>query len=124
MLPYGSDVRPHVSIVTNFTRPTSSTPALLSPNEVNTLLHEFGHAIHSLFSRCRYAALSGTNVARDFVELPSQFNENFMRRRSFLILSRDIIRPVSLFPTRLWRKWCGAVSLAADMTASGSLCLV
>ncbi|WP_305134508.1 M3 family metallopeptidase [Paramuribaculum intestinale] len=84
MLPYGSDVRPHVSIVTNFTRPTSSTPALLSPNEVNTLLHEFGHALHSLFSRCRYAALSGTNVARDFVELPSQFNENFMRRREFL----------------------------------------
>lgn len=84
MLPDGSDVRPHVSIVTNFTRPTSSTPALLSPNEVNTLLHEFGHALHSLFSRCRYAALSGTNVARDFVELPSQFNENFMRRREFL----------------------------------------
>lgn len=80
----GTDIRPHVSIVTNFTRPTSSTPALLSPNEVNTLLHEFGHALHSLFSRCRYTALSGTNVARDFVELPSQFNENFLRRREFL----------------------------------------
>lgn len=80
----GTDIRPHVSIVTNFTRPTASTPALLSPNEVNTLLHEFGHALHSLFSRCRYTALSGTNVARDFVELPSQFNENFLHRREFL----------------------------------------
>lgn len=59
-------------------------PSLLSPGEVRTFLHEFGHALHGLFSRTRYASLSGTNVYRDFVELPSQFNENFLTQRAFL----------------------------------------
>lgn len=78
------DHRPHVSLVMNFTKPTATAPSLLSPDEVRTFLHEFGHALHGLFSRTRYSTLSGTNVYRDFVELPSQFNENFLTRREFL----------------------------------------
>ncbi len=80
----GSDSRPHVSIVMNFTKPTPSKPSLLTPMEVSTFLHEFGHALHGLLSRTRYASLSGTNVRRDFVELPSQFNENFLTQKEFL----------------------------------------
>ncbi len=73
----GSDVRPLVSLVTNFTRPTSSRPSLLTFSELTTFLHEFGHALHGMLSDCTYESLSGTNVARDFVELPSQFMENW-----------------------------------------------
>ncbi len=80
----GTDHRPHISIVMNFTRPTADAPALLSPDEVRTFLHEFGHALHGLLSRVRRRSLSGTNVFRDFVELPSQLNENFLTRREFL----------------------------------------
>ena len=71
--------RPHVSIVMNFTKPTDTKPSLLTPYEVETFLHEFGHALHGLMSNTRFASLSGTNVYRDFVELPSQFNENYIR---------------------------------------------
>ncbi len=80
----GPESRPHVSIVMNFTKPTPSKTSLLTPMEVGTFLHEFGHALHGLLSRTRYASLSGTNVRRDFVELPSQFNENFLTEKEFL----------------------------------------
>lgn len=80
----GVDERPHVSIVMNFTKPTADTPSLLTPYEVETFLHEFGHALHGLLTRCNYASLSGTNVYRDFVELPSQFNENYLTEKEFL----------------------------------------
>ncbi|MCM1336086.1 MAG: M3 family metallopeptidase [Candidatus Amulumruptor caecigallinarius] len=80
----GTEVRPHVTIVTNFTKPTESKPSLLTPGEVRTFLHEFGHSLHGLLARTRYKSLSGTSVRRDFVELPSQFNENFLTRREFL----------------------------------------
>lgn len=80
----GKQVRPHVSIVMNFTKPTGSKPSLLTPYEVETFLHEFGHALHGLFADTRYASLSGTNVLRDFVELPSQFNENYLTEKEFL----------------------------------------
>jgi peptidyl-dipeptidase Dcp len=80
----GVDVRPHISIVTNFSRPTAMAPALLAHEEVNTLLHEFGHALHGLLTRCCYSSLSGTNVSRDFVELPSQFMENYLNCPEFL----------------------------------------
>lgn len=83
-LPDGTDVRPHVTIVTNFTKPTGSKPSLLTPGEVRTFLHEFGHSLHGLLTRTRHKSLSGTSVRRDFVELPSQFNENFLTRREFL----------------------------------------
>lgn len=80
----GYDSRPHVSIVTNFTRPTQDAPSLLTYDEVGTFLHEFGHALHGLLTRCTYASLSGTHVAHDFVELPSQFMENYLTQRPFL----------------------------------------
>ncbi len=80
----GDSVRPHVSIVMNFTKPTGSKPSLLTPYEVETFLHEFGHALHGLLADTKYASLSGTAVYRDFVELPSQFNENYLTRKEFL----------------------------------------
>ena len=87
--------RPHVVNVMNFTRPVnieaegenftgSSKPALFSYDEVETFLHEFGHALHGMLTQCQYAAQNGTNVPRDFVELPSQFNENFLSEKEFL----------------------------------------
>lgn len=80
----GVDHRPVVTIVMNFTKPTADTPSLLTPYEVETFLHEFGHAIHGLLSKGNYASVSGTNVYRDFVELPSQFNENYLTEKEFL----------------------------------------
>ena len=80
----GVDERPQVSIVMNFTKPTAETPSLLTPYEVETFLHEFGHALHGLLTKCNYASLSGTAVYRDFVELPSQFNENYLTKKEFL----------------------------------------
>lgn len=80
----GVDVRPQVSIVMNFTKPTGDTPSLLTPYEVETFLHEFGHALHGLLAKANYASLSGTAVYRDFVELPSQFNENYLTEKEFL----------------------------------------
>lgn len=80
----GVETRPHVSIVMNFTKPTGSKPSLLTPYEVETFLHEFGHALHGLLANTKYASLSGTSVYRDFVELPSQFNENYLTEKAFL----------------------------------------
>ena len=80
----GNDVRPLVTLTMNFTRPTDSKPSLLTVREVETFMHEFGHALHQLLSRCKYQSLSGTNVYRDFVEVPSQFNENYVYEREFL----------------------------------------
>lgn len=82
--PDGTDSRPHVSVVMNLTKPTPTKPALLTPDEVETFLHEFGHALHGMFARTRYRSLSGTNVYWDFVELPSQFMENYFMERDFL----------------------------------------
>ena len=73
----GNDSRPHISIVCNFTRPTDTAPSLLTFSELTTLFHEFGHALHGMLSKVTYPSLSGTNVARDFVELPSQLMENW-----------------------------------------------
>lgn len=80
----GNDVRPLVSITMNFTKPTGSKPSLLTFDEVETFLHEFGHALHGLLSQVKYNSLSGTAVYRDFVELPSQFNENYLIEKEFL----------------------------------------
>lgn len=80
----GKDVRPLVTLTMNFTKPTETKPSLLTFYEVETFTHEFGHALHGLLTKCKYTSLSGTNVYRDFVELPSQFNENYMREREFL----------------------------------------
>ena len=89
------NIRPHVVNVMNFTRPVNieaegenftgrTKPALFSYDEVETFLHEFGHGLHGMLTQCQYAAQNGTNVPRDFVELPSQFNENFLGEKEFL----------------------------------------
>ncbi|MCD7938285.1 MAG: M3 family metallopeptidase [Tannerellaceae bacterium] len=80
----GKDSRPHIIIVMNFTRPTDSKPSLLTFDEVNTFLHEFGHALHGMLAKGKYASLSGTSVYRDFVELPSQIMENWLTEKEFL----------------------------------------
>ena len=80
----GNDVRPIVTLTMNFTRPTETKPSLLTYYEVETFMHEFGHGLHGMLSKCKYASTSGTNVYRDFVELPSQFNENFLSEREYL----------------------------------------
>lgn len=80
----GENVRPHVSVVMNFTKPTDEKPALLTLGEVETFLHEFGHSLHGMFANTRFSSLSGTNVWWDFVELPSQFMENYSLEREFL----------------------------------------
>ena len=78
------NVRPHVSVVMNLTKPTEDKPALLTLGEVETFLHEFGHSLHGMFANTRFESLSGTNVWWDFVELPSQFMENFAIEKEFL----------------------------------------
>jgi peptidyl-dipeptidase Dcp len=80
----GSDIRPFISIVANFSRPGETRPSLLTFGELTTFLHEFGHALHGMLSRCTYESLSGTNVSRDFVELPSQFMENWAFEKEWL----------------------------------------
>ena len=80
----GTNVRPHVSLVMNFSKPTEDKPALLRLGEVETFLHEFGHSLHGIFANTRFESLSGTNVWWDFVELPSQFMENFAVEKEFL----------------------------------------
>lgn len=80
----GENIRPHVSVVMNFTKPTASKPALLTLSEVETFLHEFGHALHGMLANTRFESLSGTNVWWDFVEMPSQFMENYSTEKEFL----------------------------------------
>lgn len=86
----GTNSRPHIQIVMSFSKPIGKpgeegyVPALLTYDEATTFLHEFGHSLHGLLTNCTYGSLSGTSVSRDFVELPSQFNENFMGQKEFL----------------------------------------
>lgn len=80
----GVEYRPFVSIVTNFTKPTAKDPSLLTHDELNTFLHEFGHALHGMLAEGRYGSLAGTNVSRDFVELPSQIMENWAFEPEYL----------------------------------------
>ena len=80
----GTDNRPHISIVMNFTKPTDSTPSLLTFDELTTFLHEFGHSIHGMVAKTTYESLAGTNVYRDFVELPSQLMENWAYEKEYL----------------------------------------
>jgi peptidyl-dipeptidase Dcp len=80
----GNSIRPHVSLVTNFSKSTESTPSLLTFDEVTTFLHEFGHGLHGMLSQCQYPGTSGTNVYWDFVELPSQMHENWAYEKEWL----------------------------------------
>ncbi len=81
---YGENIRPIIVNVGNFARPIDGKPSLLTLDQVNTMFHEFGHALHGLLSQCHYKSVSGTSVARDFVEFPSQVNENWAFQREVL----------------------------------------
>lgn len=94
----GKNERPHVSIVCNFSRPTSSTPSLLTFNEVTTLFHEFGHALHGMLANTVYPGLSGTSVYWDFVELPSQILENWCYEEEALALFAKHYENEALIP--------------------------
>lgn len=100
----GVDNRPFVQIVCNFTKPTADTPALLTFDEVNTFLHEFGHALHGMLSDVTYSSLAGTSVYRDFVELPSQIMENFTAEKQFLDLFARHYKTNQLIPAELIKK--------------------
>lgn len=100
----GSDVRPHVSIVCNFTKPTPSKPSLLTFNEVTTLFHEFGHSLHGLLSKCTYESLAGTSVYWDFVELPSQVLENWAYEKECLDLFAEHYETGEKIPEHLIEK--------------------
>jgi peptidyl-dipeptidase Dcp len=96
--------RPHVSIVCNFSKPTKDKPSLLTYDEVRTLFHEFGHALHSLLSQCTYRSLSGTSVYWDFVELPSQIMENWTLEEESLKLFARHYKTDEVIPAALVQK--------------------
>ncbi|AHM58861.1 peptidase M3A and M3B thimet/oligopeptidase F [Flammeovirgaceae bacterium 311] len=100
----GQDVRPHISIVCNFTKPTASKPSLLTFNEVTTLFHEFGHALHGILADGKYESLSGTSVYWDFVELPSQVFENWVYEKECLDLFARHYETGEAIPANLIKK--------------------
>lgn len=114
----GNNVRPIVSITMNFTKPTADKPSLLTFDEVETFLHEFGHALQGLLANTRYSSLSGTNVYRDYVELPSQFNENFLLHREFLDTFAKHYETGETIPQELIDR-----VVAASQYAAGYLCV-
>lgn len=100
----GENERPHVSIVTNFSRPTNSKPSLLTFNEVTTLFHEFGHSLHGMLANTKYPNLSGTSVFWDFVELPSQVMENWCYEKEVLELFAHHYETGEIIPMELIEK--------------------
>ena len=100
----GKNVIPIVSLVFNFTKPTAEKPALLNFDETETFFHEFGHGLHSIFSKCTYRSLSGTNVSRDFVELPSQFYEHWAREPQVLKMFAKHYKTGEAIPDSLIQK--------------------
>ncbi len=104
----GEETRPLVSLVLNFTKPTENEPALLTFYEVTTLLHEFGHALHGLLAEGTYQSLVGTNVPRDFVELPSQLMENFAYEKEFLDMFAEHYQTGEKLPVELIEKLVAA----------------
>ena len=114
---YG-DVRPQIQVVCNFSKPTGSTPALLRFSEVETFMHEMGHAMHGMLSEVQYESLGGTNVKRDFVEMPSQVMENWCYEPEFLsTFARHYVTGAPL-PT----EYIGKIRAAQNHMA-GWLCL-
>ena len=100
----GSQVRPHVSLVTNFSKPTENAPSLLTFDEVTTFLHEFGHGLHGMLSQCQYPGTSGTSVYWDFVELPSQIHENWAYEKEWLDLFAVHYQTGEKMPSELVQK--------------------
>ncbi|MDR3226335.1 MAG: M3 family metallopeptidase [Prevotellaceae bacterium] len=97
----GKEIRPIISVTCNFTKPTETKPALLTFDETETFLHEFGHALHGMLARGTYESLTGTNVLHDFVELPSQFMENFCVEKQFLDMFAKHYETNELIPQQL-----------------------
>lgn len=100
----GKNVIPVVSLVFNFTKPTGDKPSLLNFDETETFFHEFGHGLHSIFSKCRFRSLSGTNVSRDFVELPSQIMENWASQPEVLRMYAKHYKTGEVIPEELIQK--------------------
>lgn len=100
----GKNVYPYIPLTCNFTKPTKDTPALLTLDEVTTLFHEFGHGLHGLLSNCTYPSLSGTEVARDFVELPSQILENWATEPEVLKVYAKHYKTGEVIPMELVKK--------------------
>jgi peptidyl-dipeptidase Dcp len=109
---YGAQ-RPHIINVASFTRPTETKPALLSFSEFNTLLHEFGHALHGMLAQGNYPSLTGTNVYRDFVEMPSQIMENWATQKEFLDLFAVHYETGEKIPAELIKKIVGSQNYLA-----------
>ncbi len=118
----GTNSRPHVTIVMNFTKPTADKPSLLTPYEVETFLHEFGHALHGLLANTRYASMSGTAVYRDFVELPSQFNENYLTEKEFLDSFARHYQTGETMPTELVNRLVASSQYGAAYACMRQLC--
>ena len=114
---YGSVQRPHVSIVCNFTKPTPSKPSLLSYDEVQTLFHEFGHALHGMLSTCTYRSIAGTNVYWDFVELPSQIMENWVGEKEGLDIFARHYQTGEPIPAELMEKLKASQRFLAGWTS-------
>lgn len=117
----GRNVRPHISIVTNFTKPTDTRPSLLTFDEVTTFLHEFGHALHGMLSQCRYSETSGTNVYWDFVELPSQMHENWAYEKEWLDRFATHYLTGGKIPEKLIRKIVAAMNFQAGYLSERQL---
>ena len=100
----GKDVRPVVINIGNFTKPTATTPSLLTLDETETMFHEFGHGLHGLLAKANYVSVSGTNVARDFVELPSQIMENWAFEPEVLAMYAKHYQTGELIPNEIIEK--------------------
>jgi peptidyl-dipeptidase Dcp len=119
----GENIRPHISIVTNFTRPTANKPALLSFGEVSTFLHEFGHALHSLFSNVEYAFIGSFFVYTDFVELPSQIMQNWALEKIWLTQWAKHYESGEKIPEELLDKMIAGKNYFSGLTQFGWLSL-
>lgn len=122
----GKDIRPVIVNIGNFTRPTSTTPSLLNVDEVETMFHEFGHALHGLLASSHYKTLTGTSVARDFVELPSQINENWAFQPEVLAMYAKHYKTGEIIPDSLVKKILAASTfnqgfITTELTAASIL---
>lgn len=117
----GTNERPHISIVCNFTKPTETKPSLLTFNEVTTLFHEFGHALHGMLANTTYPSLSGTNVYWDFVELPSQILENWCYEPEALALFAYHYQTDEMIPMELVHKIKESASFQEGMATMRQL---
>ena len=109
----GKEIRPLVSLVMNFTKPTETKPSLLTFDELETFLHEFGHSLHGMLAEGKYESLNGTNVYRDFVELPSQIMENWATEKEFLDLWAEHYETGEKIPAELVGKIVAAQNYLA-----------